>query len=145
MVKSDNVLPDPNSKVLCSIILSKFWMLTKINNMMNNESVFWNPNSVGLFNQPYLGCLQNWKIWWKTKCPPGFKFWGMWPNLTEFCFFAKSFPDTCKKVCDCIQAKVLVISSDICQILNKLSHYIIHFRFFNNKETEWEIEKNIHW
>ena len=61
MVKSDNVLPDPNSKVLCSIILSKFWMLTKIKNMMNNGSVYLNSNSVGLFNQPYLGCLQNWK------------------------------------------------------------------------------------
>ena len=53
MVKSDNVLPDPNSKVLCSIILSKFWMLTKIKNIMNNGSVFFKPNSVGLFNQPF--------------------------------------------------------------------------------------------
>ena len=53
MVKSDNVLPDPNSKVLCSIILSKFWMLTKIKNMMNNGCVSLNPNSVGLFNQPF--------------------------------------------------------------------------------------------
>ena len=69
----------------------------------------------------------------------------MWPNLTEFCFSAKSFPDTCKRVWDCTKAKVLVISSDICQTLNQLSHYIIHFRFFNNKETEWEIEKNINW
>ena len=56
MVKSDNVLPDPNSKVLCSIILSKFWMLTKIKNMMNNGSVFLNPNSVGLLNSH---CLTN--------------------------------------------------------------------------------------
>ena len=67
MVKSDNVLPDPNSKVLCSIILSKFWMLTKIKNMMNNGSVFLNLNSVGLLNQPYLGCFQKLKNMMKNK------------------------------------------------------------------------------
>ena len=52
----------------------------------------------------------------------------MWLNLTEAFFFAKSFPDICKKVWDCTQAIV-----GVCLIsLQKCAHsHVHHYRWLN--------------